>query len=149
MIPKTEKHRTADATLAGLSLVKALSPTQGYNPGQISQTMADAILRAIDSDPDLLGDGIDYDLALECVELILSGVMIRLSERPTPKPYVVKETFTFTFEKTVDAMSEDEARNLYRQSLSECPRTIEDLVTSCLNDSDVSKIQVSESKPQV
>lgn len=59
------------------------------------------------------------------------------------RTFDVSERFSFTFRTTVEAKTPEEAKEIYRRSLSECPRTIEDLVSSCLHDSDVSTIQVS------
>lgn len=61
------------------------------------------------------------------------------------RTFVVSEPFSFTFKTTIQAKTEKEAKEIYRRSLSECPRTVEDLVSSCLADSDPSQIKVKPS----
>jgi hypothetical protein len=61
------------------------------------------------------------------------------------KNYVITEKFEFVFKVTIPAESQEKARDIYGRNFSECPRTKEDLISACLNDSDLSRIQVRES----
>jgi hypothetical protein len=61
------------------------------------------------------------------------------------KNYVISENFEFTFKVTIPAESMEKAREIYGRNFSECPRTQEDLISACLNNSDPDLIQVRES----
>jgi hypothetical protein len=61
------------------------------------------------------------------------------------KNYVITENFGFMFKVTIPAESQEKAREIYGRNFSECPRTQEDLISACLNNSDPDQIQVRES----
>lgn len=79
MIPKNETERTAAINAAAKSLVASLCPCEGYCPEEIGNQFADALIQAIENDPGLISDGIDFELGCECIEFVITSTLGRLN----------------------------------------------------------------------
>jgi len=81
MIPQNEKKtRQAAIKAAAKFLTLSIIPSKGYCPGKIGTAFADAIVQTLDKNPELQGHGLDYDLGLECMDMIMQAALARLNE---------------------------------------------------------------------
>jgi hypothetical protein len=126
------------------------------NPFDGDPVLFDAIQFALgfiqsETDPENLTDsGNHADLYFdrnkedrETLFRILADYRHSLKATVPVRTFVVSEPFSFTFKTTIQAKTAKEAEEIYRRSLSECPRTVEELVSTCLHDSDPSQIKVN------